>query len=446
MTSRRQFLVRSATASVAAFTPNVLLAAIQKHTPPAPDLASWSTVRAQFDLAPGWAHLSCFLISSHPKPVRDAIAAYRKALDAQPFFEVDNRWFSAHADNLQLVIREQIAPYLGAKRDEIALTQSTTMGLGIVYAGLPLEPGDEVLTTAHDHYAQHESIRFACEKAKARSRRVTLYEDPARASTDDVVRRLREAIRPETRVLGLTWVHSCTGVRIPVRAIADMLAEVNATRRDAERIRMVLDGAHALGVVDDAVGAVGCDFLCAGTHKWMFGPRGTGIVWARAEEWARLRPTIPTFASFPAWGAWMEGKPPIVPVTAYDLSPGGFHSFEHEWALATAFQFHQQMGRTRVAARIAELNDRCKRGLAAIKNVRVVTPLDSRLAGGIVCFEVAGMQAEEVGKKLVARKIVAGPSPYLPSYPRFSPGVMNTPEEVDAAVAAVREIAGGASG
>jgi len=282
MTSRRQFLARSAAASVAAgvaaFTPKLLIAAIQKNTPPAPDVSSWNSVRAQFDLAPGWNHMSSFFFSSHPRPVRDAIAAYRKAIDANPFFEVDHLWFSGDKNNLQLAIRDQMAPYLGAKRDEIALTNSTTQGLAMVYAGLPLEPGDEVLTTAHDHYASHESIRFACEKAKAKSRRVTIYEDPSTVTVDGIVRTLRAAIRPETRVLGITWVHSCTGVRMPVRAVADMLAQVNGTRGDHDRIRLVVDGVHALGAVDETVASLGCDFLCAGTHKWMFGPRGTGIV------------------------------------------------------------------------------------------------------------------------------------------------------------------------
>ena len=195
MTSRRQFLVRSATATAAAFTPNILLAALQQNAAPAPDLSTWSAVRAQFDLAPGWIHLSSFFFSSHPKPVREAIAAFRRALDANPFFEVDHRCFSGRPDSLQLAIRDQIAPYLGAKREEIALTNSTTQGLGLVYNGLPLAPGDEVLTTAHDHYAQHESIRFACERSRAVTRRIALYEDPARATLDDIVRRLRDAIR-----------------------------------------------------------------------------------------------------------------------------------------------------------------------------------------------------------------------------------------------------------
>jgi len=69
---------------------------------------------------------------------------------------------------------------------------------------------------------------------------------------------LRAAIRPETRVLGITWVHSCTGVRMPVRAVADMLAQVNGTRGDHDRIRLVVDGVHALGAVDETVASPGC--------------------------------------------------------------------------------------------------------------------------------------------------------------------------------------------
>jgi selenocysteine lyase/cysteine desulfurase len=96
-----------------------------------------------------------------------------------------------------------------------------------------------------------------------------------------------------------------------------------------------------------------------------------------------------------------------------------------------------------VAGRIRELNDRCKRALAAIPGVRVITPMDPALAAGIVCFEVHGMDAGEVAKRLVARHIVAGPSPYLPSYARFAPSLVNNEADVDSAVGAVREIARG---
>ncbi|MGH7741181.1 MAG: aminotransferase class V-fold PLP-dependent enzyme, partial [Candidatus Eiseniibacteriota bacterium] len=210
---------------------------------------------------------------------------------------------------------------------------------------------------------------------------------------------------------------------------------------EKDRVLMVLDGAHGLGAVDETVSALGADYVCSGTHKWMLAPRGTGIVWARAERWSRLTPTIPTFASQAAWDTWMKGEPPTRPVTAFDVTPGGFHAYEHEWAMGAAFKFHEAIGRARVSGRIRELNDRCKTGLASIHGVHVVTPMDPALSAGIVCFEVEGQSADQVGEKLVARNVVASSSPYLPSYVRFSPSLVNTPEEVDLAVQAVRQIA-----
>jgi isopenicillin-N epimerase len=204
---------------------------------------------------------------------------------------------------------------------------------------------------------------------------------------------------------------------------------------------LIVDGVHGLGALDETVATMGCDFFCSGTHKWMLAPRGTGIVWAPADRWARLRPTIPTFASMEAWNAWMTDAIQPRPTTAFDMTYGGFHAYEHEWAMSAAFKFHEAIGRKRVADRIRELNDRCKAGLAAIHGVRVITPRDPALSAGIVCFEVSGVTPEEVGKRLLERGIVAGPSPYLPSYARFAPSLANSPEEVDEALKAVRAIA-----
>jgi selenocysteine lyase/cysteine desulfurase len=123
------------------------------------------------------------------------------------------------------------------------------------------------------------------------------------------------------------------------------------------------------------------------------------------------------------------------------MSPGGFHAYEHVWALPAAFAFHERLGRARVAGRIRELNTRIKDGLAAVRGVRVLTPRDPALSAGIVSFEVAGRTPEDVVKRLAAKRIVASTSPYAPSYARLAGSLMNTPEEVDAAVKAVAAIA-----
>jgi selenocysteine lyase/cysteine desulfurase len=196
-----------------------------------------------------------------------------------------------------------------------------------------------------------------------------------------------------------------------------------------------------LGAVDETVASLGCDFFVSGTHKWIFAPRGTGLIWARPENWVMVAPTIPSFMADESYLAWEDGHPPAGPTRASQVSPGGFFAYEHQWATVEAFRFHKQIGRARIAERIATLNGRIKDGLAAMKHVTLHTPRDRALSAGINSFEVRDRAASAVVKTLLERRIIASTSPYKPTYPRLAAGIMNTPEEVDAALEAVRSMA-----
>ena len=138
-------------------------------------------------------------------------------------------------------------------------------------------------------------------------RKVVLYDESATAPENEIVDRLRGALRPQTRVVGLTWVHSSTGVKLPLRAIGAALAEHNARRSDT--VLLVVDGVHGFGVEDEAIATIGLDFFAAGTHKWILGPHGTGIVWGRDGRWADMQPTIPAFQKELS-DAWKQDHPP----------------------------------------------------------------------------------------------------------------------------------------
>jgi selenocysteine lyase/cysteine desulfurase len=125
----------------------------------------------------------------------------------------------AQQDPFPVRVQRAAAAYIGGRTEEIALTDSTTQGLALIYHGLTLKPGDEILCTTHDHYVHHEAIRLAAEKSGASWRRVPLYANPATVSVDEVVGNLKRAIGPKTRVVGITWVHSSSGVKLPVRAL-----------------------------------------------------------------------------------------------------------------------------------------------------------------------------------------------------------------------------------
>lgn len=432
--TRRGFLAAPAALSTT-LLPGGLLAAVEAATPPMADLSSWEAVRAQFALDPEWMHFASFFIASHPAPVQAAIDGYRRAIDRNPFHVVEHGMFSDGPDNLHVQVQAEVAAYLGAQPREVCLTGNTTTGLALVYQGLPLQAGDEVLCTTHDHYSHHEAIRLAVQRSGASMRKVRLFEDAAQATTGALIDALLESIGPRTRVVGLTWVHSSSGIRLPIREIAAALRA-----RSGHPVLLVVDGVHGLGSTDETVATMGCDYFCAGTHKWMFAPRGTGLVWASAANWARLRPLIPSFTDLDQYVAWERDAAPSSPTTADRMSPGGFHAYEHQWATAAAFRMHRQMGRARVAARIRELNDQCKAGLAANPKVRLHTPMSPALSAGLVSFEVDGLAPAEVVRQLAARKIVASTSPYAVSYARLAPSLVNTEDEVERAVRAVGEI------
>lgn len=391
-------------------------------------------MRAQFDLARDYIHLGAFYLSSHPRPVRDAIDRHRRALDDNPFLYVANRLFE-----MPVEIRRVAADYLGGTADEVALTDSTTTGLALVYHGLPLKAGQEILTTTQEHYSHLESIRFAAERAGASVKKISLFDNLETIDEDEIVERIRTAITRNTRIVGITWVYSSTGLKTPVRRIAAAVAEANARRDESERVLLVVDGVHGLGVEDAAVAQLGCDFFVAGTHKWMFGPRGTGIVWGKAGNWELMRPTIPTFELAP-FQAWLSGDAPL-PTRAPYLTPGGFHSFEHLWALPAAFEFHKWIGRARIAERTHSLNEQCKEGMARLSHVKLHTPRERNLSAGIICFDVAGRTPEEVAARLFERRIICSVTPYGNSSARVSPSLLNSPEEIEALLCELRALA-----
>jgi selenocysteine lyase/cysteine desulfurase len=385
----------------------------------APDLRDWSGVRAQFLLDPGRIHLASFLLAAHPRPVRKAIERHRRRLDTDPVTYL-------HANETRLTgnARSAAARFLGVSAGEVALTDSTTMGIALLYTRLALRPGDEVLTTEHDFYATHEALRLS----GLRVRRVRLYDDSRRASVDEIVGRLRRGVSGRTRAVALTWVHSSTGVKLPLREIAAALPE---------SVLICVDGVHGLGVDAATIREMRCDAFVSGCHKWLYGPRGTGILWAGERVRELLRPAIPSFDDPAAYGAWLSGTAPIGTPDGARLTPGGFHSFEHRWALAEAFSFLEELGRKRVETRVRALTRRLQVGLSEVKGVRLRTPGADGVSAGLVCFEVAGLAPDDVVRRLAGRRIIASVTPYAHRYVRLGPGIVNSPADVDATLRAV---------
>ena len=425
--TRGQLVIRSAVAAGALATGLHGAEAVEAGTEARFDPRNWESVRRQFALRRNLSHFAAFVLAAHPTQVRAAIAAHRKALDADPYGYLHRR----QAD-LEAGVRTAAARHIGGAAEEIALTDSTTMGLGLLYGGLRLREGDEILTTTHDFYATHEALRLQALRSGAIVRKVPLYRNLATVSQDEIVDTLSRGLTPRTRVVAVTWVHSGTGLKLPIRRIAEALGG---------RAVLCVDAVHALGVEQVDVATLGCDFLVAGCHKWLAGPRGTGIVWGRQSQWADTLATIPSFDDGASYAAWRNGGPPAA-TSARTMSPGGYHSFEHRWALREAFAFHRAIGEARVETRIHALAMRLKNRLAEVRGVQLVTPRAPDLSAGIVCLRVDGPPAQRVVDRLLAEhRIVASVTPYATEYVRLGPGLYTSRADVDRAVRALAAIA-----
>ena len=365
-------------------------------------------------------HLGLLYLASHPRPVRDAIKAHRGGLDRNPV-----RYLQENSSTRRGQVLAAAAKYLGASTGDIALTDSTTMGLGLLYNGIDLRAGQEALTTDHDFFATHESLQLKSERSGATVRQVRLYNEPEEASEDAIVDTLLGAVAANTRVVAITWVHSSSGVKLPVRRIADGLRELKQGREGGDRVLLCVDGVHGIGVENVTMPGLGCDFFVAGCHKWLFGPRGTGFVWGHPTAWPYAGPTIPSFGGG-SYGA--------------NNTPGGFHFFEHRWALGEAFRFHLSIGKAEdrgahpFAGRSAEegpCRDRPRHAKDAAGRLSV---RGDRL--------LHGRRDEPSGRR---HRPAQSPdhrhdTPYSPSYARLAPGIVNTPDEVDQAVDAIRAL------
>ncbi|MCF4979984.1 aminotransferase class V-fold PLP-dependent enzyme [Pseudomonas gessardii] len=417
MTDRRTFLKQ---AGILAAGLPLGAAVLNRHalanaSPPVPE-EKWAQLRQLFTQDPDYIHFSNFLVTSHPKPVRDAIERYRAQIDRNPGLAMD--WDLQETWKREAEVRDWAGRYLQAKPGQIALTGSTTEGLAMIYGGIHVRPDQEILTTVHEHYSTEFTLDYRVKKQGTQVRKIKLFKDAHRVSVDEVLSAINRNIRPNTRVLGMTWVQSGSGVKLPIGEIGKLVEELNRSRDEQDRILYVVDGVHGFGVEDLSFPQMHCDFFIAGTHKWMFGPRGTGIICARSEVLKDVTPTVPTFSEDTNF--------------ATTMSPGGYHAFEHRWALSEAFKLHLQLGKADVQARIHGLNRYLKERLLAHSQIELVTPTSPELSAGFTFFRVKDQSSDKVAAYLMENRVVSD-AVHRDAGPviRTAPGLLNTEAEVD---------------
>lgn len=394
---------------------------------------NWEKIRTYFSLDTSLTHLGAFWLSSHPEPVRKSIENYRAELDKNPvFYLLDNE------EVLENAVRKSIAEYIVADEDNIVLTGSTTEGLALFLAGWSLSSDDEILTTTHEHYSAFASVDYLAARTGATINRVTLY-DNSEINEKEILSVFEQSITLNTRLIVITWVHSCSGVRIPIEKMCALVCAINDTRNSKDRIGICIDGTHGFGAIRINISELQCDLFVSSCHKWLNGPRGTGFVYVSNFGAKCIKEIVPCFSRL-AIGRFM-GKSGLEYEKIYNrLTPGGFHAFEHRWAIPEAIRFADSIGQSAIEQRILELAGYLKNELKQIESVRVITPIEANISAGIICFEIIGMKPESTIRQLRNQGIVASVSPYRVQYARFTPTYYNTESDLINALSAVKDI------
>lgn len=214
-----------------------------------------------------------------PRAVFEDYQRWQRELERQPVGFLDSR--RGLKTNLRAA-RAALAAEVGADPECVAQVANATTGLNVVIQSLPLEPGDEILTTDHEYNALEKTWAFVARRSGAKI--VEAKIDLPLASAEAFHDALVAGMNARTKVLFLSHITSPTALLFPVESV------VAAARRRG--IVSVIDGAHAPGHVPLNLDALGADFYSGNCHKWLMAPKGSGFVHARAERRAMIDPLV----------------------------------------------------------------------------------------------------------------------------------------------------------
>ncbi|MET0534299.1 MAG: aminotransferase class V-fold PLP-dependent enzyme [Steroidobacter sp.] len=323
--------------------------------------------------------------------LRAAMAAEYRVRDSQSLniaAMADGQW-SAESTRMATAF----ASFVGCDADEVLFTRGTGEALATVAFGLDLNAGDEVLTTNREHPAALSPWLIL---ARRRGIVVKQIELPApMEGPEQALGLFAGAVTARTKVLAFSHIQYADGTVLPVADLCQFARQRN--------LISVVDGAQALGMLDFRVRDLGCDFYGTSFHKWLGGSIGTGMLYARREMLDRVWPIQPR---------GIDSSPPVITPTQSNGHmgvPAALHKLGNIVPLAwaqlrgaeVALEFHQQVLRSRIEARIRELAIYARLRLQQLPGVDLLTPGRPGLWGGILAFHVPGRSASDIALGLV---------------------------------------------
>jgi cysteine desulfurase/selenocysteine lyase len=368
--------------------------------------------------------------SQKPRQVIQALVDYYEQYNANIHRGIHT--LAEEATGLYEDARAKAARFIGAESpQEIILTRNTTESLNLVaytWAVDNIGPGDEIVITTMEHHSNIVPWQWLVQRHGAVLKYIEVDQN-GEISLDDV----EKAVTPRTKLVSMMHMSNVLGTINPVKEVAKIAHRNGAL--------MLVDGAQSVPHIPVDVKDLDCDFLAFSSHK-MLGPTGVGVLWGRREILLEMRPFLgggemidiveretATYNELP-W-KFEAGTPNIGDVIAF----------------GAAIDYLSNMGMDRVREHEVEITGYALEQIGKIPGVTIYGPKTAQERGGVVAFTVEGVHPHDLGQIVDYEGVairagqhccqVLSTSIGVPATARASFYVYNTPEEVDALVAAV---------
>ncbi|PYP18879.1 MAG: aminotransferase V [Gemmatimonadetes bacterium] len=364
----------------------------------------WLQVQQAFTLDRTLINLNNGGVSPSPRVVQDAMRRYLDYSNTAPAYTM---WQILEPEIE--AVRRRLAASFGCDPEEMAITRNASEALEAVQLGIPLERGDEVLTTTQDYPRMLTTWHQRERREGIVLREITFPVPPP--SQEDLAERIERAITPKTKVIHVCHITNLTGQIFPIKRIVQ--------RARARGIEVIVDGAHAYAHFPFTRDDLDCDYYGTSLHKWLLAPHGTGFLYVRKAKIANVWPLM--------------AAPPEMNGNIRKFEEIGTHPAANHNAIAEALSFHEGIGAERKAARLRYLFQRWAKRLEHLPRVRILTPYDPAQSCGLASVAIDGMDPN----KLVAylwdtHRIIVTPIVHKEfSCMRVTPNVYTTTLEID---------------
>jgi isopenicillin-N epimerase len=331
----------------------------------------WSVIQNSFTVTRGIINLNNGGVSPSPRIVTEALVRYiwqQEDATAYTMWQI--------LEPQSETIRTGLAEIFGCDREEIAITRGASESLEILLNGIEFKSGDEILTTTQDYPRMLNTLKQRERREGLVLKLVQIPIPPKKLG--EITTSFEKGITPKTKLILISHEVNLTGQITPVKAVCDMAR--------ARGIETIVDGAHSFAQFEFTQKDLGCDYFGTSLHKWLYAPKGTGLLYVKRDKIEKLWPLM--------------AAEPTQSRDIRKFEEVGTHSAAPRLAIGEAMLFHNGIGAKRKEARLRYLSRYWMNRLKDVPKIGFNTSFDPNQSCAIANVKVEGIEPTAIGTYL----------------------------------------------